>query len=292
MKRFVGGSWVIGFALLVIVFAASHASAQLIQPTAQDRVVYGQASATDGVDSDDTGYISDQPAVGDYGVWAGSASGTASIPAGASATFSSSYTGGWNGDDTISIEAGMSSGNLSGGGPEGCTMYANQGQRFSMTFLLPQNVNYTLTYSLGGAALVEDMVLSIEEVGGSVAYSAVAAAPSGFAEATDLTGTLAAGEYTISVEAHAEVTVVGPGGNGGGNGMTFTFQVEAAPLLGDLNCDEVVDLFDIDPFVLALTNGPGYAAAYPNCDIYLADINQDSAIDLFDIDPFVILLTD
>ena len=60
--------------------------------------------------------------------------------------------------------------------------------------------------------------------------------------------------------------------------------------LGDLNCDGVVNAFDIDPFVLALTDPAGYAAAFPDCDIMLADCNGDGVVNAFDIDPFVALL--
>jgi len=60
---------------------------------------------------------------------------------------------------------------------------------------------------------------------------------------------------------------------------------------GDLNCDNVVNNFDIDPFVLALTNPAGYAAAFPDCNRMRADINGDGKVDNFDIDPFVRLLT-
>jgi len=58
-----------------------------------------------------------------------------------------------------------------------------------------------------------------------------------------------------------------------------------------VNCDGDVNVFDIDPFVLALTDEPGYAAQYPACDINNADINGDGAINVFDIDPFVLCLT-
>jgi hypothetical protein len=61
--------------------------------------------------------------------------------------------------------------------------------------------------------------------------------------------------------------------------------------LGDLNCDGELNAFDIDPFVLALTDPAGYAAAYPHCYTELADCNEDGAVDAFDIDPFVDLLT-
>ena len=61
-------------------------------------------------------------------------------------------------------------------------------------------------------------------------------------------------------------------------------------VLGDLNCDGEVDFFDIEPFVMAITDPAGYAAAYPNCSILLADINQDGAVNFFDIEAFVELL--
>jgi hypothetical protein len=60
---------------------------------------------------------------------------------------------------------------------------------------------------------------------------------------------------------------------------------------GDLNCDGLVNTFDIDPFVLALTNPEMYAAAHPDCDYLLADVNGDGAVNVFDIDPFVLVLT-
>jgi len=59
---------------------------------------------------------------------------------------------------------------------------------------------------------------------------------------------------------------------------------------GDMNCDGVIDGFDIQPFVLALTNPGQYQATYPDCDIYHADTNCDGVIDGFDIQPLVGLL--
>ncbi len=63
------------------------------------------------------------------------------------------------------------------------------------------------------------------------------------------------------------------------------------PPVGDVNCDGLVNSFDIDPFVLALTNPAGYAAAYPHCSHLQADVNGDGVVNSFDIDPFVLLLT-
>jgi hypothetical protein len=65
----------------------------------------------------------------------------------------------------------------------------------------------------------------------------------------------------------------------------------AGSLLGDMNCDGTLNTFDIDPFVLALTNPEAYTAAYAGCDVNRADINQDGQVNAFDIDPFVVLLT-
>jgi hypothetical protein len=60
---------------------------------------------------------------------------------------------------------------------------------------------------------------------------------------------------------------------------------------GDVNCDGLVNAFDIDPFILALTNPAGYASAFPNCNILNADCNDDGLVNPFDIDPFIDLLT-
>lgn len=63
-----------------------------------------------------------------------------------------------------------------------------------------------------------------------------------------------------------------------------------APELGDLNCDSGVSIFDIDAFVLALTDAPAYSTAYPGCDSDLADCNQDGRGDGSDIGSFVTIL--
>ena len=60
---------------------------------------------------------------------------------------------------------------------------------------------------------------------------------------------------------------------------------------GDLDGDGRLTNFDIDPFVLALTNREAYIAAFPHIppeaiDI-LGDLNDDGVLTNFDIDPFV-----
>jgi hypothetical protein len=59
---------------------------------------------------------------------------------------------------------------------------------------------------------------------------------------------------------------------------------------GDLDCNNLVNNFDIDGFVLALTDPAAYALAYPGCAINNADVNSDTQINNLDIDPFVALL--
>lgn len=66
---------------------------------------------------------------------------------------------------------------------------------------------------------------------------------------------------------------------------------EIGLLPGDMNCDGIVNNFDIDPFVLALVDPDAYTVAFPNCNRLAADVNGDGSVDNFDIDPFVLLLT-
>jgi hypothetical protein len=73
----------------------------------------------------------------------------------------------------------------------------------------------------------------------------------------------------------------------------FTFSVERP--LGDLNCDNVVNVADIPHFVQALLSPVGYDAdhdgdPYPACARSLADLNADSSADGLDIHLFVDLL--
>ncbi len=98
-----------------------------------------------------------------------------------------------------------------------------------------------------------------------------------------------------------EVVVI-PGGDSDGDGVPdCDDQCPETPAdtqvgangcpLGDVNCDGFVDFFDLDPFVLAITDPAGYEAAYPDCDIMLADCNEDGVVDFFDIDSFIGLVT-
>lgn len=57
--------------------------------------------------------------------------------------------------------------------------------------------------------------------------------------------------------------------------------------LGDMNCDSLVNNFDIDAFVLALTDADAYRRVYPDCLIINGDLNRDGLVNNFDIGLFV-----
>ena len=66
-------------------------------------------------------------------------------------------------------------------------------------------------------------------------------------------------------------------------------------LCGDANGDAVADIFDIDAFVLAITNPAAYDIAHPGCynnnDCNCDGTEAAPVVDIFDIDPFVQTIT-
>ena len=87
-----------------------------------------------------------------------------------------------------------------------------------------------------------------------------------------------------------ELTVLPSGDGSPGGDAVAEFRVYASMQPGDLNCDGLVNAFDIDPFALALADAAAYATAYPDCRRLNADMNDDGAVNAFDIDPFVLAL--
>ena len=93
-----------------------------------------------------------------------------------------------------------------------------------------------------------------------------------------------------SVSISGATAIVGANGdddNGDYSGSAYLFDASSP---GDLNCDGAINVFDIEPFLLALLDPGEYAIRYPDCDINNADINGDGSIDAFDIEPFLNLL--
>ena len=96
-----------------------------------------------------------------------------------------------------------------------------------------------------------------------------------------------------SVSVSGETIIVGAPLRGADSGSAHIFM---QPPVGDVNCDAVVNSFDIDTFILALISAhhaapfDEYYALWPDCNPMLADINGDGNVDNFDIDPLVELL--
>ncbi|MBU0640745.1 MAG: ankyrin repeat domain-containing protein [Planctomycetes bacterium] len=106
--------------------------------------------------------------------------------------------------------------------------------------------------------------------------------------ATPWTPTTVSSDCKVRVRAY-----YGGGSYGGWDESDATFEVvEGLP--GDLNCDSLINGFDIDPFVLVLGDTPpdypAYYSQYPDCDHMRADCNGDGDINGFDIEAFLELL--
>lgn len=56
---------------------------------------------------------------------------------------------------------------------------------------------------------------------------------------------------------------------------------------GDLNCDGVLDVADVAPFVTALTDIDAYDAGFPSCTATHGDMNTDGALNAADVGAFV-----
>jgi hypothetical protein len=54
----------------------------------------------------------------------------------------------------------------------------------------------------------------------------------------------------------------------------------------DMNCDGVINLLDVDAFVLAVLNPAGYAVQYPSCNLLRGDMNGDGLVGGDDIGLF------
>ena len=62
-------------------------------------------------------------------------------------------------------------------------------------------------------------------------------------------------------------------------------------MVGDFNADRVVNLLDINPFVLAIVDPAAYAQTYPGVNLTLIDPSGDGVVNLLDINPFVTAIT-
>ncbi|MFH1746780.1 MAG: dockerin type I domain-containing protein [Planctomycetota bacterium] len=74
------------------------------------------------------------------------------------------------------------------------------------------------------------------------------------------------------------------------NAVTLPWPLTHLTPVGDLNCDGLINAYDIDGFICALSPGCDYAGDYPDCDSALADCNRDGGVNAYDIDAFIALL--
>ncbi|MCG3125356.1 MAG: hypothetical protein CHACPFDD_00174 [Phycisphaerae bacterium] len=133
-------------------------------------------------------------------------------------------------------------------------------------------------------------------------FANIACDPSGHGEGAAFLGfaqivTDAAGDATFAVSltggAVAGAAVTATATDPGGSTSEFSACVIAtgggfAP--GDMNCDGSVNGFDVDGFVLALSDPVEYDVQYPDCDMSHGDVNADGSVNGFDVDGFVALL--
>ena len=85
-------------------------------------------------------------------------------------------------------------------------------------------------------------------------------------------------DASVGVFGHSEVFITYKAGDGNDIGL---FVEEVSVLLGDVNLDGIVNLLDVQPFVLLLSVGPFQPEA---------DINKDGLVNLLDVAGFVGLL--
>jgi|GEM_PF-1903237 len=64
----------------------------------------------------------------------------------------------------------------------------------------------------------------------------------------------------------------------------------AAGVLGDMNCDGIVNGLDIDGFTLALTDPAGYANTFSTCNLLNGDFTGDDTTDFADLQAFIDLV--
>lgn len=77
----------------------------------------------------------------------------------------------------------------------------------------------------------------------------------------------------------------------GNDASDFAYRVHGRDrVIGDLNCDGIIDYFDINAFVAALDGKDTYLAMHVDCNWYNCDINDDGTVNYFDINPWLQML--
>ncbi|MCC7204319.1 MAG: PD40 domain-containing protein [Phycisphaeraceae bacterium] len=98
------------------------------------------------------------------------------------------------------------------------------------------------------------------------------------------------GDGTMAVFDSDAANLVSPDGNSEADIFLAHVSHPAATLPGDFNADGLVNVQDINPFVLALGNLAAYMEQYPQIAIADVELTGDGLINVQDINPFVTLL--
>lgn len=73
-------------------------------------------------------------------------------------------------------------------------------------------------------------------------------------------------------------------------GFGFGFGDTCDGLIGDMNCDGLINTEDIDVFALRLIFPTVYSESYPECDPLAGDCSGDGIVSTSDIDCFVAII--
>lgn len=98
----------------------------------------------------------------------------------------------------------------------------------------------------------------------------------------------------LHVDDDGTILMCGDGFGAGPDARPWFVEIPGAVppvLLGDMNCDGIVSVSDIGPFVVAITTPDEYPIQFPDCNINNGDLNGDGQVYLGDIGLFVALLS-
>lgn len=275
-------------ALITIISACAvsmcHASVvvaagDLIIPVSQTRTVTGFAAVDDKKDSAADG---DEDMALDLLPFAGNAAAQADLPDG---------TASGGGEQSSSISSSMitASGSAFATAESfnfGVFADASGDSEVLFTFTITEEVSYIFSGMIAGFDFGSSEVAIRKD--GIVVTDYFAFGPASKVFIAE-SGVLEPGSYEFTASASGSAF-------GADFSSEFAFaEYEVALSLtqtaGDMNCDGIISVSDIAPFVLALTDPAGYAAQFPDCDINRGDLNGDGSVSVGDIGLFVALLT-
>ncbi|MFH1745477.1 MAG: dockerin type I domain-containing protein [Planctomycetota bacterium] len=98
-------------------------------------------------------------------------------------------------------------------------------------------------------------------------------------------------QLSAAYRGRADITVWADGRlDGAGRTPRLEYEWTRLTGLGDMNCDGIVNSYDIDGFICALSPQCDFTAQWPDCLQRQADCNGDGQVNSYDIDSFVALI--